>query len=176
MVVHGVDITSNKYCLLPPTASELAALAKQSREMREDFTAPETRPFFTRNLSRRLLPETIAELVARYRGGESMAKLSEEVGISKAGLRKLLLAEGVTLRKQPLTPEGCEQAVRLYHEGMSIMEVVDQLESSYGAVRRALLARGVAMRPKAPRKRVPEDARPTEQDSAEAVPGADGAS
>lgn len=85
-------------------------------------------------------------MVARYNGGEDTPALSRAYGISRGGLRKLLLAEGVSFRKQPMTSEDAERAVRLYERGLTIDEVVEQVGYSFSTVRRMLHARGVAVR------------------------------
>jgi lambda repressor-like predicted transcriptional regulator len=99
-----------------------------------------------RNLRRRLSPQAIDELVARYNAGEQTPALSREYGISKTGLRQVLLAEGVRFRMQPITPEDAGRAVQLYERGMTIRQVVEQVGYSYGTIRTALHEHGVAMR------------------------------
>lgn len=88
----------------------------------------------------------IAELVARYEAGEDTPALSREYGISKTGLRELLLAEGVTMRRQAITLEDALRAVQLYGSGLTIKDVVRQVGYSYGTIRRVLHEHGVGMR------------------------------
>jgi hypothetical protein len=99
-----------------------------------------------RSLRRRLAPQAIKELVARYNAGEETPALSREYDISKNGLRQLLLAEGVSLRRQAITLEDVERAVQLYQSGLTIRQVVEQVGYSYGTIRGALHENGVAMR------------------------------
>lgn len=106
-----------------------------------------------RSLRRRLTPRTIAEIVARYTAGETAPAPSREYGISKAGLRELLLAEGVTFRKQPIAPEDAERAVLLYERGLTIEQVVGQVGYSFSMIRKALHENGVAMRAACIKKR-----------------------
>ncbi len=84
--------------------------------------------------------------MARYNAGEETPALSREYGISKSGLRQLLLAEGVSFRRQTITPEDAERAVRLYESDLTIKHVVGQVGYSFGAIRRTLHENGVAMR------------------------------
>lgn len=99
-----------------------------------------------RNLRRRLAPSTIAELVARYNGGEHTPALSREYGISKTGLLLLFRAEGVSLRRRAMTPQDAERAVRLYESGLTVDEVVEQIGYSYSTIQRALHQKGVMLR------------------------------
>jgi DNA invertase Pin-like site-specific DNA recombinase len=106
-----------------------------------------------RNLRRRLAPQTIAELVARYNGGEHTPALSRQYGISKTGLLQLLQDKGVPLRRRSVTPEDAERAVRLYERGLTIDEVVKPIGYSYSTVQRLLHQKGVVLRTGAPRRR-----------------------
>ena len=144
---HTVDKTSNKYHLLPPTAYQLASLAKNSRAATpeaESWVAPE---FVSRNLRRRLGPKIIEELVVRYSAGEHTPALAREYGISTTGLRQLLREEGVEFRLQSITQVDSDRAVKLYESGLTIREVATGIGYSFGAIRRELHRRRVPMRP-----------------------------
>jgi hypothetical protein len=106
----------------------------------------------TRSLRRRLSAQQIEALVARYNAGEDTPALSRAFGISRGGLRKLLLAQDVSFRKQPMTPEDTERAIRLYECGLTIDQVVEQVGYSFSTVRRMLHANGVAVRDRGGRK------------------------
>lgn len=99
-----------------------------------------------RSLRRRLSPQTIEEIVARYNAGEETPALSREYGISKSGLCQLLQAEGVSFRRQAITPEDAERAVQLYESGLTIKQVVGQVGYSFGTIRMVLHEHGVTMR------------------------------
>jgi len=99
-----------------------------------------------RSLRRRLPPYEIEELVARYNRGEFAPALSRTFGVSRGGLRTLLLAEGVSFRGHAITPEDVEKAVRLYESGLTITQVVAQIGYSYGTIRKALHDHGTRMR------------------------------
>jgi hypothetical protein len=106
-----------------------------------------------RSLRRRLSPQQIEELVARYNAGEDTPELSRAYGISRGGLRKLLLAQGVSFRKQPMTPEDAERAIQLYQGGLTIDQVVERVGYSFSTVRRMLHASGVVVRERGGGKR-----------------------
>lgn len=127
VVVHAVDRHSSKSALLPPNLGELANLAQKSRVMQPGSVSIGGQKALMRNLRRRLSPQAIDELVARYNSGEQTPALSREYGISKSGLRQLLLAEGVSFRKQGITPKDAEKAVHLYESGLTIKELVIQI-------------------------------------------------
>jgi hypothetical protein len=130
----------------------MASLARQSKAIQLESVAAVPEERSVRSLRRRLSPQQIDELVARYNAGEDTPALSRAYGISRGGLRKLLLAEGVSFRKQPMTPEDAERAIRLYERGWTIDQVVDQVGYSFGTIRRMLHANGVAVRERGGRK------------------------
>lgn len=132
---------------MPPTAFQLARLAKNSR-----VTKPEAEPwvddeFVARNLRRRLGPDVIGLLVGRYESGAHTPALAKEYEISITGLRKLLLEEGVDIRRQSITPEDSDRAVTLYESGLTIRDIVKEVGYSHDTIRRELHRRGVPMRP-----------------------------
>ncbi len=143
-----MDRRSSNRVWLPPTAEQLAKLARKSRKIDPDSVAVGVQEVPTRSLRRRLSPQETAELVARYNAGEVSPALSKEYGISKCGLLQLLRKEGVSLRKQAITPEDAKRAARLYQSGLVITEVADEIGCSYSTVRKALHQSGVTLRPK----------------------------
>lgn len=110
-----------------------------------------------RSLRRRLSPQVIEELVARYNAGEVTPALSREYGISKTGLLQLFQSEGVLLRRQAITSGDAETAVRLYESGLTIKQVVRQVGYSFGTIRRVLHENGVSVRTSGIRKRPAPD-------------------
>lgn len=132
--------------LVPPTPGELVALAERSRAAQPEPAPTTTRIVPMRSLRRRLPVLVIAELVTRYNAGEDTPVLSREYGISRTGLRQLLLAEEVALRRQAITAEEAEQAVRHYESGLTIRQILKQVGRPYESIRRALHEKGVAMR------------------------------
>lgn len=152
-LVGAVDRHSINSMLLPPTPGELAKLAQQALGLQSEPKSAEILEAPVRNLRRRLSPQQIEELVARYNAGEDTPALSHAFGISRGGLRKLLLAEGVSFRKQPMTPQDAERAIRMYEGGATIKEVVAQIGYSFSTIRRMLHTNGVYVRERGGRKR-----------------------
>lgn len=144
--VHAVDAHSNKSALIPPPLSEIERLAHRSRLLQLDADPPNVPTGARRNLRRRLTPQAIAELVARYNAGEHTPALSRQYGLSKTGLVELLRTEGVPLRRRSMTLQDAERAVRLYESGLTIDEVVKQVGYSYSTIQRLLHQKRVGMR------------------------------
>jgi AraC-like DNA-binding protein len=143
-MVHPVSGHSNKSQLEPPSLDEIAKLAQLSRKphskvkpMLEHVTPP-------RNLRRRLTPQAIEELVARYTAGEQTPALSRAFGISESSVRRLLRDEGVTLRGHKITATDVQKAVRLYERGLTINQVAREVGYSWGTIRRVLLESGIS--------------------------------
>jgi len=151
-LVHKRDVSSSKDVhtgYLPPTAGELAKLAEEARALPPGTTVKARAPRREWRLQRRFSLELIASLVKRYNDGAAIAALSREVGATETSIRRLLLKEGVTLRRArrgPLTPEEVEKAVRRYKSGRTIRQVAGELGSSYTTIRNLLHERGVEMR------------------------------
>lgn len=141
-----VDRRSSNSVLLPPTPGELKKLTHQACVMQSKAAPAKTQEVPVRSLRRRLSPQTIGVVVARYNAGEDTPELSRAYGISRGGLRKLLLAEGVSFRQQPMTPEDVERAIQLYQRGLSIKQVVGQVGYCFSTIRRMLHVNGVAVR------------------------------
>lgn len=144
-MVHAVDAHSNKSALIPPPPIELERLAHQARLPQLDAAPAKACDGGMRSLRRRLSPQVIAELVARYDTGEDTPALSREYGMSKTGLRELHKAEGVSMRRQAITPEDAETAVRFYERGLTVQQVVERVGYSYGTIRKVLHESGVTM-------------------------------
>lgn len=144
--VHRGDYHSNNSRLSPPDFDEIARLAELSRSIQPGEYIEQRPASPPRSLRRRLSPQAIADLVARYTAGEGVPGLSGEYGISESGLRELLRAEGVVLRGHKITVEDSERAVRLYASGVTIEQVAQQLGYAWGTIRRALLKNGVTLR------------------------------
>ena len=126
-LVHTVDARSRNPRLLAPMPHELAEFARLAREMPGDQVLPVKEPTQERSLARRLSDEQIAELVARYNDGEGTPTLSRAYGVSRSGLRQLLLAQGVTLRDPSMSAEEIDRAAKLYKSGLTIRQVGAQM-------------------------------------------------
>lgn len=90
----------------------------------------------SRRVRRRLSPETIAQIVERYRAGATAAELGAEHGVSKNGMLKLLREQGVQIRTKSLPTAVVTQAKRLHERGASMRQVSEQLGVSRTALRR----------------------------------------
>jgi AraC-like DNA-binding protein len=152
LVVHPKDGYSN--ISQSPSPDEVARLAQLSRKIQPEATSEGKQSPPHRRIRRRLSPQAIDELIARYTAGEETPALSREFGISASGLRDLLRAEGVSLRGQAITPEDVTKAVQLYEGGLTITAVVRHIGYSRDTIRKVLLKHGVATRSGALGKRV----------------------
>jgi AraC-like DNA-binding protein len=124
-----------------------------SRKIQPEATSKEKQAVPHRNIRRRLSPQAIDELIARYTAGEATPALSREFGISASGLRDLLRAEGLSLRGHTITPEDVEKAVHLYERGLTITKVASQIGYSRDTIRKVLVKHGVVLRSGGPKKR-----------------------
>jgi AraC-like DNA-binding protein len=125
-----------------------------SRQVLPEATSEQKHAVPQRSIRRRLSPQAIDELIARYTAGEATPALSREFGISASGLRDLLRAEGVALRDRAITPEDVTKAVQLYEHGVTITQVVKHIGYSRDTIRKVLVEYGVVLRSGGPRKRV----------------------
>ncbi len=144
--MQPIDGHSNKSVLVPPNPNDVAKLAQLSRTATPQPPAKERQAAVPRSLRRRLSPQAIEELVARYHAGEETPALSRECGISASGVRELLRAEGVSLRGHAITVQDAERAVNLYLSGLTITQVVAHIGYSHGTIRTVLMKHGVAIR------------------------------
>jgi AraC-like DNA-binding protein len=145
-VVHPKDGHSNISPLSPLTPDEVARLAQLSRKMQPEATSGEKQVVPQRSIRRRLPPQVVDELIARYMAGEETPALSQEFGISASGFRDLLRAKGVSLRGHAITPEDAERAVRLYARGLTIIQVAAQIGYSHATIRKSLIKHGLVLR------------------------------
>lgn len=95
----------------------------------------------------RLAEQDRAALVRDYLNGTPTTKLTESYGLGKGSVLEILEAEGVKMRRQPLTDEQVAMALRLYAEGKSLAQVAKAIGSAPTSVGRALKTRGMRLRP-----------------------------
>jgi transposase-like protein len=145
-LVHRVDGQSNKSDLMIPSLGELEKLAQQARVIQPIPASVETGRLLTRSLRRRLPPQVIDELVARYTAGDTIRALSREYGVSRSGVCQLLQDEGVALREHGISPDDEEEAVRLYESGLTIRQVAERIGASHGTIQRVLNKHAGVMR------------------------------
>jgi transposase-like protein len=103
--------------------------------------------------NRKLTPEEIAEVAARYQAGASIRSLGKEFGMHEQTVRAHLRRRGVTLRLQrPLTDSQEDEVARLYvEESLTIAELVMRFNVGKTGIRNALVRKGVVRRPSARR-------------------------
>ena len=145
MVGHG-DSYSNKFHRGQLPLEQLQKLADLAREAPEQAEVPAAGKSWL--VRRRLNDELVSEIVSKYCAGAGTPQLCRDYGISKPSMLDLLHAQGVQMRRQPLTPKQRIRAVELYASGLAIKPVADRLGSSFGAVHRVLIAEGVKLRPR----------------------------
>lgn len=126
--------------------SEAAKLALISGKATPEPSATEKHVVPHRSFRRRLSPQAIVELVARYSAGEETPALSQGFGISASGLRDLLRAEDIPLRAHAMTVQDAEEAVQLCKSGLTITQVIFHIGYSNGTIRQVLLKHGIAIR------------------------------
>lgn len=145
-LVHPGDGHSNNSRLSPPDSGEIARLSHVSRSIQPAVVPAGNQAAPQRSLRRRLSPQAIEALVARYKAGEVVPALSQEFGISASGLRELLRTEGVPLRGHKITTADADKAIRLYRSGLTINQVAKQVGYSWGTINSVLVNNGVALR------------------------------
>jgi hypothetical protein len=72
----------------------------------------------------------------------------ETYALSKTSVLKLLKANGVVIRRQPLTEEQLQQTAKLYNTGRSLAAIESELDIPKESIRRALIAGGIDLRPR----------------------------
>jgi DNA invertase Pin-like site-specific DNA recombinase len=88
---------------------------------------------------RKRLPKSVhREIIAAYQAGSTTRQLAQVYGASKTSIQHILHAEGITLRRQPLTPDQAREAKRLYATGLSTYAIAKQFGVVQSTVWRAL--------------------------------------
>ena len=100
-------------------------------------------PDGSRQVQRRLPPETIEELVAGYLAGATALVLAAKHSIHRTTVLALLERHRVSRRGRVLTPDHIERAVTLYVSGLSCASIGGELQVNPETVRQALLKAGV---------------------------------
>lgn len=99
-----------------------------------------------RRISRRLSQENIAQLCADYHAGVTTRQLSDNYGIGKTTVTRLLRENGIQLRHQGLDATQISRAVELYQSGASVAQLASKLGVHASSAYDALRAAGVAFR------------------------------
>ncbi|MGH3798467.1 MAG: helix-turn-helix domain-containing protein [Pseudonocardiaceae bacterium] len=91
--------------------------------------------------------EIVAALVARYREGIPVERLSRETGIDRRVVRRLVAEAGVRMPiRHPLPVDRIGWVVEQYRTGASLRGLAEVTGSSYSTIRRVLLGAGVTLR------------------------------
>jgi hypothetical protein len=97
-------------------------------------------------LDQRLKPETVTEIVTRYKAGEPSTAIATHFTISKGSVIRLLRDANIPIRNQGLTDDQITEAAALYESGLSLANIGGQLSVDHGTVWRYLKQRGIRMR------------------------------
>ncbi|MFF0492516.1 hypothetical protein ACFYTQ_26100 [Nocardia sp. NPDC004068] len=97
--------------------------------------------------NRKLLPDEVEALVAKYQAGASIADLAREFGMHTQTVDAHLKRQGVEKRgSYKLSPDQADKAVRLYADGWSTIEIAKEFSISTTAARLTLIRAGVTLR------------------------------
>lgn len=94
----------------------------------------------------RLSPTSVEDLVKGYSSGSTVYELASRFDIRRQTVSKILMREGISLRRQPLTQDQVQTAQELYSAGLSCQSIAELLECNNGTVRLALVKAGTKMR------------------------------
>lgn len=100
----------------------------------------------TRQGQRRLTPEQIKQLVARYQAGATVYELADEFKCDRTTVSKKLKDAGITLRRTPPTESQIDEMVRLYESGLSLERTGEKVGFTAHTVLTYLRRRGVQTR------------------------------
>lgn len=95
---------------------------------------------------RRLRPEQINELVAKYVSGSPTSELVVAYGIGNTTARRILHDHGVELRNQGAKNIDLQEATTLYVDGWSLKTLGERYGCDPETVRKALQDTGVSIR------------------------------
>lgn len=135
---------SNNSVTLAPRLDRLQFLLKQ----RPSSTSGSGHVAEATRLSRRLSPEIVTEIAAKYEAGVTTPALCAEYSLSKGGLLTVLGERGIEMRRQSLDAGQLREAIRLYETGLSLQAVATRLGVSYNRVRQRFVKESVPRRPR----------------------------
>lgn len=95
-------------------------------------------PFQAHELSKRLGPEKLSDVISKYKAGASAQSLAREHGIAASALLRMLRAEGVPIRTKKVSDEQARQLRDEYDAGATMAELEKRHGLSHGVVYRAL--------------------------------------
>lgn len=93
-----------------------------------------------------MLESTKLEIVARYKNGEKICKLSNEFGFSRQSIRILLKKENIKLRRARFTEDNLQNLIDEYKSGMSNKELTIKYRCGRGVIQETLKRNNVKLR------------------------------
>lgn len=137
---------------MPFTPDEMRKLAIPG-EQTEGLSAPPPPDYQPHQLSKRLGPKKVEQILQKYQAGESARSLAQQHGVSTSAVVNLLRDNCITVKKRRVSDTEARQMAKEYRAGATMRELESKYDLSHGAVGRALHRVGVEMRAKAPRKK-----------------------
>lgn len=144
-----LDVCSN-HCIANFNPGQLKKLAVPGDRAKG---SSKTASYRAQSLSKRLTPETIADIVRRSRAGGSARSLAKEYEVAPSALVRLLREHGAVVAKRKVSADEEQTMAREYEAGATMRELEKRFRLSHGTVLRALHRSGVEMRAKAPRRK-----------------------
>ncbi|GAA2089445.1 hypothetical protein [Brevibacterium salitolerans] len=86
------------------------------------------------------------EAERRYKGGEILRVIADDLGVSRQRLAERLRERGVRLRREKPSSEQVLEMCRRYEQGESLARVGERMGFNASTVRVQLLRAGVALR------------------------------
>ena len=94
---------------------------------------------------RRLEPDHIAQLVARYQAGATVYELGDQFGIDRKTVSRTLRRHDVPMRRAGLQPDQVEGCTT-YKKGWSTAHIAERMNTDQRTVQRRLSEQGITMR------------------------------
>jgi hypothetical protein len=96
--------------------------------------------------TRFLTAQDVADIVHRYKAGETTQQIRNRYGISKTRVATVLREQGVTIRRQGLSDEQVRAAATLYVAGKSLASLGIRFGVSHTTIAAELRRQGVELR------------------------------
>jgi hypothetical protein len=134
--------------------SNLAYLSNKWSDLRERIKASSPRPPLlyqerSKTCSKRFLTaQDVADIAARYEGGETTQQIGTRYGISKTRVATILREQGITIRRQGLNDDQVKEAATLYAAGKSLAWLGARFGASHTTVAAVLRQQGIQLRPR----------------------------
>jgi hypothetical protein len=134
--------------------SNLGHLCKKWADLRKSINESPDRPTLSSQDERNprskrfLTAEDVADIVYRYKAGETTQQVGSIYGISKTRVATILREQGITIRRQSLNDEQIREASALYATGKSLAWLGARFGVSHTTIAAALKQQGVQLRPR----------------------------